>query len=129
MDGIQVPVIKLHIPHVVLHIDELRADIHGDESVCGRLGVRGQEKGKCTQLRPVVTVTGLRITGGTAEDEVSIVVVVVSQTVVVAVEHDAIVLLDNANQGCEVGLVGRRRDVGVMQLEKFPVGLGRGKCI
>ena len=50
-----------------------------------------------------------------------------AEAVVVAVHDDAVVLLDDLDEGREVGLVAGGGGEGVVQLQELPVRFGVGK--
>ena len=116
-----------HVTSIVLNVDVLLADIHGDEPASSGRGVGGQEFGVRAKFHSIVAVASGGQASCTTEHVVGVVVVVVCKAVVVAVENNALVLLDNLNQRGKVGLVGGGGHVGVVQLEELPVGGGVGK--
>ena len=70
------------------------------------LRVRSQELGIRTERNAVIAVTGLRKASPATRDEIRVVVVEMSQAMIMAIQHDAVVGLDDRNQWCEVRLIG-----------------------
>lgn len=124
---VQISAIVLHVADPVVEVEEAGADIHGDEPASSGRGVGGQEFGVRAKFHSIVAVASGGQASCTTEHVVGVVVVVVCKAVVVAVEDNALVLLDNLNQRGKVGLVGGGGHVGVVQLEELPVGGGVGK--
>lgn len=68
--------------------------------------VRSQELCVRSKWNTVVAVAYLRIARTAREDEVSIVDVIMSDAVVMAVQHDPPVLGNNINERCEFSFIG-----------------------
>lgn len=123
-DGVVVSTIHRHVAEPVLEVQGRGADVQGDETVGSLLLVGTKELDVGAQRNTVVAVTGLGVTSATGQDEVSVLVLVVGQAVVVAVDDNTVVLLDDVHQGSQLGVVGRGGNVTVVELEDLPGGGG-----
>lgn len=120
--------LELHITSVVLKVQRVIANIKSDKAISSLLSISTQPLGERTQRNTVVAITSLGIARATGENKVGSVELVVRHAVVVAVDHDTVVLADNVHQGGELGVVGGRADEPVVDLEDLPGrgGLGEG---
>lgn len=127
-NGIVISTLQLHITSIVLKVQRIVADIQSDKTVSSLLLISTEPLGERTHGNTVVAVTSLGVTGTTGENEGGSVELVVGHAVVVAVNHDGVVLADNVHQGCELGVVGGRGDETVVDLQDLPGcgGLGKG---
>lgn len=124
LDRVVVGTVQQHVTSVVLEVQGVVADVESDETVGGLLGVGTEPLGVGAEGNAVVAVAGLGITSGTGENEVHTLVLVVGHAVIVAVDNDAVVLADDVNQGSQLGVVARRGDVAVVDLQDLPGGVG-----
>lgn len=127
-NGVVIRTLELHIPRIVLKVQGLLADIQGHKPISRLLRISTKPLGERTHGHAEVTIAGLGIARTTGENKVSPVELVVRHAVVVSVDHDGVVLTDNVHQRGQLGVVGRRGDEAVVDLEDLPgrVRLGEG---
>ena len=120
---VQIPVFEFHVPQVIFNVYGLCADIHRHEAIrrcenalapdnytkiVNRTSqfVRSQEQCVRSKRNTVVTVSSLRIARTAREDEVSIVDEIMTEAVVMTVQHDPRVLGNNVDERCELSFIG-----------------------
>jgi hypothetical protein len=77
---------------------------------------------------PIIAIASLGIPSCSTEDEIRIIEVKMPHTMIMTIHHNTLVLRNNFNEGCELGVVFCCGDVWVMELQEFPgcVGVGEG---
>lgn len=127
-NGVVIRTLELHIASIILKVQRLLANIQRDKPISRLLRISTKPLGERTQRHAVVTIASLGITRTAGENKVGSVELVVRHAVVVSVDHDGVVLPDNVHQRRQLGVVGRRGDEPVVDLEDLPgrVGVGEG---
>ena len=127
LDTVVVGTFQQHVTSVVLEIQGVVADVKGDKTVGGLLGVGAEPFGVTAEGNTVIAVAGLGISSATSENEVHTPVVVVGHAVIVAVDDDTVILTRDVNQGSKLGVVACGGDVAVVDLKDLPVGIRLGE--
>lgn len=127
-NGVIIRTLELHITSIVLKVQRIVANVKSDKAISGLLSISTEPLGEGSHRNTVVAVTGLGVAGSTGENKVGTVELVVGHAVVVTVDDHTVVLADNVHQRRQLGVVGRRGDEAVVDLEDLPgsIGLGEG---
>lgn len=128
-DRVVIRTLERHVTSIVLKLQSIIANVQGDEAIGSLLGISTEPLGERAQGNAVVAVASLGVARATGENEVGAVELVVGHAVVVAVDHDAVVLADNVHQGRKLGVVGRRGDEPVVDLQDLPGGVGLSESL
>lgn len=126
-NGVQILTHVRHVPRIVLKDQAFLADVHGDKPTGTLFRVGAQILGERSQRDTIVAVSALREASGARNHIVGVIAHVVGQAVIVAVDHDTLILFNDLHEGPDTGVVGRGRQVRVMPDSELPGGFGLGK--